>query len=242
MKVFIKILGLIGLVNCIVLYGAESKKGDSVNERRSSIAAKLDALELGDYVASAADIGIGVYDPASGVRQERRSSQDPLMQSFAQEYADDARQAQQQSAFEALISRFKDKDNRTFARRFLRGRTVAERQQLNAGAASSPVHRTRRLSTGDGQADTVDSTMNKVDKQALLVEALMLGMQRDLAQKDQIHREETALLQKQHKERSEQLDRLGQIASNDSRCAMMTSAVLGSASLALSIAAFAHTS
>lgn len=242
MKVFIKILGLLGLINCIVLYGADYKKGDSV------------AVQISDYqpgrsrthVGSATGVGTGLYDPSSEIRpdsQERRSSLDGLMQqhNFADEYAGSARQTKPQPPFEKLISRFQDQSTRAFARRFLSDMTPELRDQLNAVAPTSPVHRSRRWS-GDVQTGAEDKLTSTVDKQAALVEALMKGMQTDFAQKERIHQEETALLQKQHKERSEQSDRLGQTASNNSRCAILTSGILGGASLALSIAAFTHKS
>lgn len=255
MKVFIKILGLIGLINCIVLYGAEHKKGDSVNAKKS-MDAQFSALETGDlgaenYVGAATGVSTSLYDPSSETRLERRSSHESLLMQqhkFAGAYADGAYQAppklQKQPPFEKLISRFQDKSTRAFARDLLNGITREERQQLNANAVVapiSPVQRSRRLSTADGQADNSDTQVNKRDKEAALVETLMQVMKNDLAQKERIHQAETALLQKQHKERSDQSDRLGQTASNNSRCAILTSGILGGASFALSIAAFVHT-
>lgn len=237
MKVFIKILGLIGLINCIVLYGAEHKKGDF----RDSIAAKFDALETGDYVGAVTGVGTGLYDPSSGSRQERRASQEGLMHNFSNQYADTARQTQPQPPFEKLISRFQDQSTRAFARRFLSDMTLEVRDQLNAVAPTSPVHRGRRLSTEDGQAGAEDKPTNTVDKQTALVEALMKGMQTDFAQKERIHKEEIALSKQQFQQSGEQTERLAQASAKNSRYSLIFSGVFGGAGLALSIAAFART-
>lgn len=91
MKVFIKILGLIGLINCIVLYGAEHKSGDAV-------VVHLNRLEADRYVASSGA-------SRGSQSQDRRSSTEALIRDFSNQYADSSKVPEQQP-FEALISRF----------------------------------------------------------------------------------------------------------------------------------------
>lgn len=227
MKVLIKILGLIGLINCIVLYGADYKKDDSV-------AVPISGLQVGrsrTHVGSATGIGTGLYDPSSQVReasQERRSSSENLMSYFSKQYDEMPRSPE--SSVEKLISKFKDLDNARFARECFKQRSP-ELQQLNDAVTESPVHRSRRLSTGDGQTDFGDRPTPREDKQAIVIEVMICMMKKELELKEKIHQEKAAAAKKQFEEGGKQTERIARKAN----CLTLTSIVAGLGNVAWAI-------
>jgi hypothetical protein len=154
------------------------------------------------------------------------ASSDPVIQlreqRFAQQYADT-----EQSEFQNLIQKklAHNPSLSQFARDFLNKRTPQEQVILDAAVTCSPVHRTRHLSSHDSAGkQTEEHKSKREDKTAELVEVLMQGFQKDLAFKEA-----------QHKESSEQAERLAQIASRNSRCAIVSSACVSLASSAVAL-------